>query len=114
MDQDPDTIRQVIADTREDLADTIAALGEKADIKARVSEKAHGTAEEVVDKTHAVVDQIQEAVPDQVGSAVSVVSTSAQEAGRWATDSKKRVPIIAGVVVLVVLLAFLRRWRNGA
>ena len=30
MDQDPDEIRQVIADTREDLAGTIEALGKKA------------------------------------------------------------------------------------
>ena len=39
MDQEPDQIRQAIEDTREDLADTIEALGQKADVKGRVAEK---------------------------------------------------------------------------
>jgi hypothetical protein len=49
MGEDPDTIRDEIADTRERMGDTIDALGYKADVKGRAKEgarRAAGVAQE--------------------------------------------------------------------
>jgi type VI protein secretion system component VasF len=112
MDQGPDEIRQVIEDTREDLAGTIEALGQKADVKARVTEKAQETTGKVFDQAHTVVDRVHEAVPEQVAPAIDSVTGTIQEAGRRAADPKNRTPVIAAVAVLVAVLVFVRIRRS--
>jgi t-SNARE complex subunit (syntaxin) len=108
VDQGPDEIRQVIEHTREDLADTIEALGQKADVKARIGGKAQATTEKVIDKAEEVVDKVQETVPDQVAPGVSAVTSTLREAGRRAADPKNRMPIIVGVAVIAVVVVVRR------
>ena len=47
MGQDPDTIRHEVEHTREQMGDTIDALGHKADVKSRTKERVGGTVEGV-------------------------------------------------------------------
>ena len=47
MGQDPDAIRDEIADTRERMGDTIDALGYKADVKSRAKDNVSGKVEAV-------------------------------------------------------------------
>jgi hypothetical protein len=44
--EDPGQIREAIAETRSEIADTVQALGEKADIKARVGTTVQETTDE--------------------------------------------------------------------
>ena len=57
MGEDPDAIRNEIADTRERMGDTIDALGYKADVKSRAKES-------VSDKVDTVKSKIGGATPD--------------------------------------------------
>lgn len=57
MDQDPSTIREQIAQTREEMGDTVEALGHKADVPARAKERVAET-----------VDTMKENVSGSVGT----------------------------------------------
>ena len=50
MGQDPDTIRHEVEHTREQMGDTIDALGYKADVKTRAKERVGGTVEGVKER----------------------------------------------------------------
>lgn len=50
MGQDPDTIRHEVEHTREQMGDTIDALGYKADVKSRTKERVGGTVEGVKER----------------------------------------------------------------
>jgi ElaB/YqjD/DUF883 family membrane-anchored ribosome-binding protein len=50
-EQSPEEIRREIEATREELGDTVAALAEKTDVKARAKEKVAGVKETVQEKT---------------------------------------------------------------
>ncbi len=113
MDQDPSQIREEIEGTRADLADTIEALGQKADIKGRVAEKVKEGSERLTEKAHDTADQVQQAVPDQLAPAVSAVTGTLQEAGRRAAAPKHRTTlIVGGTLCVIVLVVLFRRWRQ--
>ena len=81
MGQDPSEIRQQIAQTREEMGDTIDALGYKADVPARAKDKVTGT-----------VDRARESVAGTVGSvkgAVTGKAGSVKDAARTAATSDK-------------------------
>lgn len=80
----PDQIRADIEHTREELADTAAALAEKADVKARAHEKV----EETKARAHAKVDE-----------------TTA----RVKADPRKPILIAAGVCGVLAAWLILRR-----
>lgn len=98
MVQDPGAIREAIAETRAEMAETIEALGRKADVKGRVHEKVStGT------------DHAKEALRDTAGKA--------GELGRQLGDETKKRPLVAAapavvVVALMVLLLLRRRHRD--
>jgi ElaB/YqjD/DUF883 family membrane-anchored ribosome-binding protein len=60
--RDPQEIRSEIEETREELADTAAALAYKTDVKARAKERVEGIKANVADKTPTTASQAGGAV----------------------------------------------------
>jgi ElaB/YqjD/DUF883 family membrane-anchored ribosome-binding protein len=77
--QDPELLRADIERTREDLGDTVAALAEKTDVKARAREKVAEVRENVNQKRTEVVGRAREASPDGANSAAVQIRAKAQE-----------------------------------
>jgi predicted transcriptional regulator len=69
MGQDPSEIRQQIAQTRDEMGDTIDALGYKADVPARAKDKVTGTVDRARDSVAGTVDSLKGAVTGSAGSA---------------------------------------------
>jgi ElaB/YqjD/DUF883 family membrane-anchored ribosome-binding protein len=87
----PDDIRKDIEHTREELADTAAALAEKADVKARAQEKV----EETKARAHVKVDETKAKVSHKVEETRA--------------NPKPGILIAAGVAGVVVAWLVLRR-----
>jgi gas vesicle protein len=64
MGQDPDAIRDEIADTRERMGDTIDALGYKADVKTRAKDNVSGKVEAVKERLGVAGQRDNDATPD--------------------------------------------------
>lgn len=79
--------------TRHELAETVAALGEKANVKARVQEAAHEKAEALRERG----DELVEKLPEQVAARVRPVM-----------DGATRRPLIplAGLLAFLLVLRF--------
>ncbi|MDO9353765.1 MAG: DUF3618 domain-containing protein [Solirubrobacteraceae bacterium] len=90
MGQDPEDIRQQIAETRNEMSGTIDALGYKADVPARAKENVQGKVDSITEKATAVkekiVGQTQSAAESVRSSAGAAPSTSDVKAR--ATDVK--------------------------
>lgn len=82
---DPDALRDQIEQTREELGETVSALSDKADVKARAAEKA---------------DEVKH---------------RAQEAGETAKAKAQEnpVPFVIGAVVVLFVLRKLRKGRRN-
>ena len=74
MGEDPDTIRDEIADTRERMGDTIDALGYKADVKSRAKDNVAGK-----------VDSVKESL-GLAGQKASVVRINSRGRGNYARE----------------------------
>ena len=86
MGEDPDRIRREIEQTREQMGETIDALGYKADVKARakesVQEKTQSVKESVVGVTQSAKEKLvgaRDSVADTAGSATTTVSDAAPD-----------------------------------
>ncbi len=98
----PEQIRADIEHTREELADTAAALAEKADVKARANEKV----EETKAKLTAKVDDAKAKVTGTAGAAKEKaaeatpesVAAGAQQAAGTATTKAKDNPIPTSLI----------------
>ncbi|MBB4905212.1 DUF3618 domain-containing protein [Actinophytocola algeriensis] len=95
-----DDLRQDAELTRQELAETVSALGDKADVKGRAQRVAHEKAEELRVKGDELVDKL----PDPVATKVRPV-----------VDGATRRPYIpiAGLVALLVVLRILLKRRHG-
>ena len=115
MAESPDAIREAIDETRNDLAETIQALGQKTDVKGRVADKVHEkterTAEQVRATVHDVGERVDGVVPDSVRPVTSAVAGQAQAAGRTALDPDNRGALVIGALVLALVLA-VPLWRS--
>jgi hypothetical protein len=76
---DPAELREEIERTRQDLGDTVAALAEKTDVKARARDKVAGIKSNVTEKKTEVMGRARESSPDGANSAATQVKTKAQE-----------------------------------
>jgi ElaB/YqjD/DUF883 family membrane-anchored ribosome-binding protein len=76
--EDPQQLRAEIERTREDLGETVAALAEKTDVKARAREKVAEVRQNVNHRRTELVGRARESSPDGAGSAVEQVRTKAQ------------------------------------
>ena len=76
--QDSAALRAEIERTRLDLGDTVAALAEKTDVKARAKGKVADVRHTVNDKREHLMGRARESTPDGAGSAVVQVRDKAQ------------------------------------
>jgi ElaB/YqjD/DUF883 family membrane-anchored ribosome-binding protein len=76
---DPQQLRAEIERTREDLGDTVAALAEKTDVKARARDKVAEVRQNVSQRRTELVDRARESSPDGASSAATQVRAKAQE-----------------------------------
>jgi hypothetical protein len=81
MGEDPDAIRDEIADTRERMGDTIDALGYKADVKSRAKENVAGKVDSVKESLGLAGQKAGDMTPDteQVKGQVRKAAGVAQE-----------------------------------
>jgi ElaB/YqjD/DUF883 family membrane-anchored ribosome-binding protein len=77
--EDPAQLREDIERTRQDLGDTVAALAEKTDVKARAKEKVSEVRHNVTEKKTELVGRARESSPDGANSAAVQVRAKAQE-----------------------------------
>lgn len=89
---DPDQLRLQIEHTREELGGTVAALAEKADVKAQASAKA----DEIKEKVH------------EVEATAKVKATEATEKAK-----ENPVPLAIAAAVLLLLLNRIRKRRKA-
>ena len=76
---DPQQLRADIERTREDLGDTVAALAEKTDVKARARDKVAEVRETINQRRTELVGRARESSPDGASSAATQVRAKAQE-----------------------------------
>jgi dsDNA-specific endonuclease/ATPase MutS2 len=76
---DPGQIREGIDATRQELGDTVAALSEKADIKAQAKQKLEDTKASVAGKKDQLLGKAREASPQAAVSAASQASQRARQ-----------------------------------
>jgi ElaB/YqjD/DUF883 family membrane-anchored ribosome-binding protein len=75
----PEQLQEEIDTTRQELGDTVAALSEKADVKAQAKRKLEDTKESVTDKKDEMVGKARQASPAAAVSAASNASQTARE-----------------------------------
>ena len=76
IQRSPDQIRTDIEHTREELADTAAALAYKADVKARAKERVGEIKGNVTDRASHLKETAASKTPDSAGSAAQSVTTT--------------------------------------
>lgn len=118
MAEDADQLRQAIAQTREDLGQTVQVLGEKADVKAQVSRrvddgrnKVRSAAGQARATATTLADKAEEALPE----GARPVAGQARRATTGAAGRARQSPaplLVAAGVVLVLLVAQHRRHRR--
>ena len=94
--RDPEQIQRDIEATREELADTVSAVAEKADVKAQAKRKVDETKEKAKAKVGGAKDSAKGATPD-----------SAAAAGQQAIGLARENPVamrIAGAFVIGVVV----------
>jgi hypothetical protein len=77
--EDPALLRADIERTRRDMGDTVAALAEKTDVKARAKEKVSEVRNNVTEKRTELMGKARESSPDGANSAAVQVRAKAQE-----------------------------------
>lgn len=94
VDAGPRTPEQIEADierTRREMGDTVAAVAEKADVKAQARSKVEETKARITEKKDEVLHRTREAAPDSAGE-------GAEKAARVARDNRR--PLVVGGAVL--------------
>jgi hypothetical protein len=101
MGEDPDTIRDEIADTRERMGDTIDALGYKADVKSRAKENVAGKVDSVKESLGLAGQKTSDMTPDtqQVKGQVRKAAGVAQENPLGLAVGALAVGFLAGMLV---------------
>jgi hypothetical protein len=118
MGQDPDAIRQDIAQTRAEMSGTVEAVGYKADVPSRAKDKVSETVDNVKNKVSGTATRAKEAVVgtasragDAAGSATSRVGEATPSGGQVKQQAKRAVGLAQenplGLAVGAVALGFL-------
>ena len=77
--REPEDIRRDIESTRDELGDTVAALAEKTDVKARARKKVADVKQTVSHKRTALTQKARESSPDGASSAAATAKEKARE-----------------------------------
>lgn len=112
MAEDSGEIRAAIEETRSEIADTVQALGQKADVKGRIGEAVNEKTSELKARAASLQDSALDAIPDSARpKADAAVDSARRAASTVASDptKKRAVGMAAGVVVFVMIL---RRRRH--
>lgn len=114
MVEDSGQIREAIEETRSDIAETVQALGEKADVKNRISETVNERTAELKARAAALQDSARNALPDSAQPRADAAIDSARRAANTVTSdpTKKRAAAIVAGAVLVLMVVRRRRRRN--
>ena len=101
MGEDPDTIRDEIADTRERMGDTIDALGYKADVKSRAKDNVVGKVDSVKESLGLAGQKASDVTPDaeQVKGQVRKAAGLAQENPLGLAIGAAAVGFLAGMLI---------------
>lgn len=86
--------------TRQELAETVVALGHKADVKGRVQDAAHKRAEALRERGDVLVDKLPDAVATKVRPVVDIATR------------KPLIPLASLVAPLLVLKVWLSRRKH--
>ncbi len=123
MAQEPSEIREAIEQTRDEIGETVQAIGQKADVKARASEKVAETRDSVKESTAEVTGKVSEVaqrvvkkMPDAVQPPVSSALGWAKSTGQPPTDAARRKKVAIGIGLVsagVVLMARRARRRRS-
>jgi ElaB/YqjD/DUF883 family membrane-anchored ribosome-binding protein len=76
---DPEQIREEIEATRQELGDTVAALAQKADVKAQAKQKIEDAKASVSEKKDELFGKAREASPESASTAASEVTRKARD-----------------------------------
>ena len=114
MAEDSSQIRAAIEETRSDLAETVQALGEKADVKGRIGEAVNEKTAELKNRAASLQDSAREALPESARpKADAALDTARRAATTISSDpTKKRTAAIAAGLLLFVMILRRRRSRN--
>jgi uncharacterized protein DUF3618 len=77
--REPDDIRRDIESTRDELGDTVAALAEKTDVKARAQKKVAEVKQTVNAKRTELAEKARSSSPDGASSAAATAKAKARE-----------------------------------
>lgn len=101
MGQDPDTIRHEVEQTREQMGETIDALGHKADVKGRAKDRIGDTVEGVKEKMGMASGKVSGATPDadQVKQGARRAAGVAQENPMGLAIGAAAVGFVAGMLI---------------
>lgn len=102
--EDPAELRAEIERTRQDLGDTVAALAEKTDVKARAREKVAEVRHGVTEKKTELMGRARRSSPDTATSAAGQASSAATQVRRKAE---------ANPVPTAAIAAFVGGWLFG-
>lgn len=115
MAEDSGEIRAAIEETRSELAETVQALGEKADVKGRIGGAVNEKTAELKARAATLQESALDAIPDSARpKADAAVDSARRAANTVASDptKKRAVAIAAGAVLFIMLLRRRRRHRS--
>jgi hypothetical protein len=98
-------VRAAIAQDRQDLADTVQALAQKADVKARLHDAVARTSEDLHQKAGELGDRLRGSTPDDAHRAVGTVAQRVRE--------RPTLVMLVGVFFLGVLVGRRRARRRA-
>jgi gas vesicle protein len=111
MGQDPDAIREEIAQTRSEMTDTVEAIGYKADVPSRAKEKMSEKVNNVKSKVSDTAGRAKEAVTGAASRAGGAVSDATPEGGEVKQSAKRAVGLAQenplGLAIGAAALGFL-------
>lgn len=123
MAKDTSQIREAIEETRAEIAETMEALGQKADVKGRLEEEVKGRADELKTvarssagdlkaKLASAQEQARSALPESAYPAADAAAARLREAASAVSAGparSRRLAIAAGVLVMVLMVRRRRR-----
>ena len=77
--QDPERLREDIEQTRQELGDTVAALSDKTDVKARARERVTEIKQTVAQKREDIAGRARESSPEGASSAAVQIKDKARQ-----------------------------------